>query len=341
MSDLTGDSPPRLVRHGPSVPPVGQARAGDGAAGADAQRPRRRDPAPSRLAYRLHRMWMRPLWRRLIRVGLPAFGIALVAGLWLADEHRRATLTGGIQAMVDKVQSRDEFMVRMMTIEGASEPVDKALRGMLPVDLPASSFDIDLAALRLQVTALDAVEKVDLRIKPGGVLSAVVTERVPALLWRNARGIEILDAGGYRVASVTGREVRPDLPLISGEGADAATAEALRLIDAAGPILPHLRGLVRRGERRWDVVLDDGRRIMLPAAGAVNALEGAIATDRAQDMLARDIHVVDLRDPDRMVLRLGIDARNTIRGARGLPLLAADGTVLPEETASAAGKTGG
>lgn len=293
--------------------------------------PPKRDPAPSRLKYRLERMWLTPLYRRGIRVGVPAFLVAMTAGLWLADEDRRAALSHGVTGLVQKVQSREEFQVRMMTVEGASPVVDKALRAMLPVDLPASSFDIDLTALRLQVMQLDVIESIDLRIKPGGILSAVVTERVPAMLWRHARGIDILDATGHRVASVTSREVRPDLPLIAGEGADLKAEEALQLLDAAGPILPRVRGLVRRGERRWDLVLDHGQRIMLPEEGAVIALQAAIALHRDQDMLGRDIDVIDLRNPSRPVLRLGIDARNSIRQARGLPLLGPDGQVLAED----------
>ena len=291
----------------------------------------KRDPAPSRLQYRLERMWLRPIWRRAARVGIPAVLVAVTAGIWLSDQDRRALLTDGVQQVMDKVQSRDEFQVRTMTVEGASPVVDKALRAMLPVDLPASSFDIDLTALRLKVMELDVIESIDLRIKPGGILSAVVKEREPAILWRHARGIEILDKTGHRVASVTSRDVRPDLPLIAGEGADLAVTEAMALVDAAGPILPRVRGLVRRGERRWDLVLDHGQRIMLPATGALTALEAAMAIDRAQDMLGRDIAVVDLRNPSRPVMRLGIDARNTIRQARGEPLLGPDGKVIPED----------
>ncbi|RMC36690.1 cell division protein FtsQ [Paracoccus alkanivorans] len=275
-------------------------------------------------------MWLTPLYRRLVRVGLPAFLIAMTAGLWLADEGRRAALSEGLAGLVERVQNREAFQVTMMTIEGASPAVDKALRGMLPVDLPASSFDIDLAALRLQVLQLDAVESIDLRIKPGGILSATVTERQPALLWRHARGIDMLDKSGHRVASVTSRDVRPNLPLIAGDGADLVTQEALALIDAAGPILPRLRGLVRKGERRWDVILDKGQMIMLPAEGAVTALEAAIALDHAQDMLGRDISVVDLRDPSRPIVRLGLDARNTLRTARGMLPLGPDGKVIEE-----------
>ncbi|WP_234853594.1 cell division protein FtsQ/DivIB [Paracoccus everestensis] len=291
----------------------------------------KRDPAPSRLQYRLERMWLRPIWRRAVRIGVPAFLVAMTAGIWLSDEDRRALLSDGVQQVMTKVQSREEFQVRTMTVEGASPVVDTALRAMLPVDLPASSFDIDLTALRLQVMQLDVIESIDLRIKPGGILSAVVKEREPAILWRHARGIEILDKTGHRVASVTSRDVRPELPLIAGDGADLAVPEALALIDAAGPILPRVRGLVRRGERRWDLVLDHGQRIMLPAKGAVIAMEAVIALDRAQDMLGRDIAAVDLRNPSRPVMRLGIDARNTIRAARGQPVLGPDGKVVQED----------
>lgn len=317
---------PAPVRHAPSRPEPTPARAP------------RRDPAPSRLAYRLNRMMLRPLVRRLVHIGIPAFLAALVAGIWLSDETRRANLTGGIDGIVDKVQHRDAFMVKMMTIEGASPVVDKGLRAMLPVALPASSFDIDLDNLRERVLKLDAVEAVDLRIKPGGVLSAVVTERVPVVLWRHARGIELLDKTGHRVASATSRDVRKDLPIIAGEGADRATPEALALIDAAGPVLPRLRGLERMGERRWDLVMDRGQRIKLPAEGALQALERAIAMESALSMLDRDISVVDLRQKARPVVRVGLEAQNAIRRARGQPELDAEGNPIDKAAIAKANK---
>lgn len=326
-----GEGRPAPVRHAP-IRPAPQAQP--------QQRAVRKDPAPSRLAYRLNRMMLRPLVRRLVHIGLPAFLAALVAGIWLSDDTRRANLTGGIDAIVDKVQHREAFLVKMMTIEGASPVVDKGLRAMLPVELPASSFDLDLEKLRERVLKLDAVEAVDLRITPGGVLSAVVTERVPAVLWRHARGIELLDKTGHRVASVTARDVRGDLPIVSGAGADRATAEALALIDAAGPILPRLRGLERMGERRWDVVLDRNQRIKLPANGALPALERAIAIDQAQHMLDRDITVVDLREETRPVVQLGLEAQNAIRRARAQPELGPDGKpIAAEATAKTSGKS--
>lgn len=92
-------------------------RRPDGAA----QQPRvKRDPAPSRLKYRLERMWLTPLYRRIVRIGVPVFLIVTTAGIWLSDEDRRTALTDSVIGLIDKVQSREEFQVRMMSVEGAS-----------------------------------------------------------------------------------------------------------------------------------------------------------------------------------------------------------------------------
>jgi cell division protein FtsQ len=121
-----------------------------------------------------------------------------------------------------------------------------------------------------------------------------------------------------RVARIFGRADRPDLPIIAGEGADEAVPEALELIAAAGPLAARLRGLVRMGERRWDVVLDRDQRILLPEGDAVRALERVIALDKAEQLLNRDVLAVDLRNAARPVLRLAPPALVKLREAQGL-----------------------
>ena len=72
------------------------------------------------------------------------------------------------------------------------------------------------------------------------------------------------------------------------------------------------------GERRWDMILDRNQKIMLPAVGAVAALERLIALDKAEDLLARDVLNVDLRNDKRPVLRLAPYALNEHRKAQGI-----------------------
>ena len=281
--------------------------------------PLRRDPAPSRWSYRMQRLWLTPMFRVLCRVGLPGVVLASVTGLVLMDQGRRDAITGIFSNLTEQFQARPEFRVNLMSVEGASPELADAVRARLGVKLPMSSFDLDLLALRAKAEAMDAVAAAELRVRSGGVLQVTITEREPMLVWRkdDAR-IEMLDAQGHRVAALAERADRPDLPLIAGEGADAAAAEALALIDAAGPLLPRMRGLVRMGERRWDMVLDRDQRILLPAESPVQALEALLALNTADDLLARDLTAIDLRDPARLVLRLSPHALIEARRARGI-----------------------
>jgi len=203
-----------------------------------------------------------------------------------------------------------------MKITGASEELATAIRERLDLAFPVSWFDIDPAALRATVTAFDAVASAEVAVHLGGALSVRVTEREPAALWRHADGLEIVDATGHRIAFIDRRHGRPDLPLITGAGADGAVPEALALTDAAAPVAPRLQALTRRGERRWDMVLDRGQVIKLPEDGAVSALERVLAMDDARDVLARDVTVVDMRLPERPTVRLGEDAMAYLRMAR-------------------------
>ncbi|MDP3962135.1 MAG: cell division protein FtsQ/DivIB [Pseudorhodobacter sp.] len=279
---------------------------------------RHRDPAPSKVAYRLQRLWLTPLFRALLRTGVPAFIVTFAVGSYLGDPDRRLALADSFTDLRSSVAQRPEFLVRMMAIDGASPALADAIRAVAAVALPQSSFDLDLATVRARIVTLDAVAEADLRVNPGGVLHVDITERVPALVWRTPEALELLDASGKRVARVLARADRADLPLIAGEGADQMAPEALRLLAAAQPLLPRLRGLVRIGARRWDLVLDRDQRILLPPENPVRALERIIALDQAQDLLARDIVAIDLRNQARPVLRLAPDALRALRRAGGI-----------------------
>ena len=276
--------------------------------------PLRRDPAPSRAAYRMHRLWLTPVFRALLRVGMPAFVVTMGFGLYLSDDTRRAALGDKVAAMTKSVQERPEFMVTLMAVDGASEPLSAAIRNLVVVEFPVSSFSLDLEAMRAQIETIDAVKSADLRIRAGGILQVDVTEREPAMVWRSSQGLFLLDETGHRIAGLTGRDARPDLALVAGEGADKAVPEALALMAAAEPIAGRIRGLVRMGERRWDLVLDREQRIQLPEDEPVAALERVIALDQAEDILERDLTVVDMRNMQRPTLRLAGDALARLRG---------------------------
>jgi cell division protein FtsQ len=266
--------------------------------------PARRDPAPSRLRYRLNRLWLRPGFRRLVNFGVPM--LAGVAAAWTISAE--IDLKGRALAAVERVRGaivdRPQFVITTIAVPDVSRDLAEAIRVAAFVQLPVSSLELDVNAVRARIEQLDAVERVRVRALASGVLEIRAVERVPVVVWRSGDGLELLDAAGVRVAEIDSRVRRPDLPLIAGEGADRAVPEALALLAEARPVGARIRGLVRQGERRWDLVLDRGQVVKLPEAGAFAALERVMALEARDDLLKRDVSVVDMRDPRRPMLRL-------------------------------------
>lgn len=269
-----------------------------------------------RLAYRLQRIWLTPFYRRMLQFGLPACVVLMVGGLFFADPQNREMLSGKADAIYGAVVDRPEFLVTDLKLPDLSPELINAIRARIEPELPQSSFRLDLEELRHRVELLDSVRVANLQLQANGVLSVAISERVPAILWRNTQGLEVLDIEGKRVAIAPSRDIRPDLPLIAGEGAQHHVVEALELLDAATPLGARVLGLIRVGERRWDVILDTEQRIKLPEKGAAAALERVIALEQAQDMLSRDIVAADFRNPSRPILQVSADAMEILRSIR-------------------------
>jgi cell division protein FtsQ len=249
-----------------------------------------------------------PGFRFALRVGLP-FTLSLLAGtFYMADEERRGTVVQAIADVRASIEERPEFMVKLMAIDGASDLLSSEIRTALPLEFPLSSFDLDLPQIREKITDIDGVRQANVRIRPGGVLQIDVTPRVPVAVWRSEIGLALVDNTGAHVARIEARRDHADLPLIAGAGAAKAVPEALKLIAAANVLGDRLRGLVRVGGRRWDVVLDREQTIMLPEENALQALERVIALEGAQEVLTRDVARVDMRLAARPTLRMNEDA---------------------------------
>ena len=266
--------------------------------------PLKRDPAPSRWAWRLQRLMLTPVFLFSLRVGLPFALTFGGASLWLSVPGNQTLVTDTFAEFRASIEERPEIMVNLKAVDGAAGPLAAAIREAVPLEFPLSSFDLDLEEVRATLALMPPVQAVSVRIRPGGVLQVDVTPRTGAAIWRTAEGLYLVDKAGVEFAEVSGRAARPDLPVIAGEGAPDHMDEALALVQAAAPLGDRLRGLVRVGNRRWDVVLDRDQRILLPTEGAVRALERVIALEGAQEVLSRDVSRIDLRLADRPTVRM-------------------------------------
>ena len=274
------------------------------------------DPAPSRFSYRFQRWMLTPGIRRGLKTGLPVLAVVGAVGGYFGSEDRREAVRTYIVDFKTSFQERPEFMINLMAIDGAATGLSEEIREVVPLDFPISSWDLDVERIRDIVTGMDPVKSATVRIRPGGILKVNVVERQPVIVWRTWGGIELLDETGAHVKRIAARADHADLPLIAGKGADKHVQEALQILSTGRSLAERVRGLVRIGERRWDMVLDRDQRIMLPTDRPMRALERVLAVNEVQDLLERDVAVVDMRLGQRPTIRMGKTASEDWRNTR-------------------------
>jgi cell division protein FtsQ len=277
-------------------------------------------PKAPPLRYRLNRLWRRRAFRRAVTVQIPALAFAAVAA-WAASNpviHAEATRRwDDARAALTRLP---DFAVRRIEVRGASPMVEAEIRAALIDVTGASSLDLDAAALRRRIESLGWVASARVSLEAPEALTVDVVERVARAVWRVDGEPALIDETGAVVTPAFRRSDHPDLPLVVGQGANLAVAEALAILDVAGELKPRIRGLIRVGERRWDVALDRDMVIRLPMGDPVAAMAEAAALERREGLFEKDILALDLRLPERPTIRLHPRAVETM-SARRLALL--------------------
>lgn len=264
---------------------------------------KKRDPAPSRLGYKFSRWMLSPLIKKSFFFGMPLIILLLPVFIFLKDQNNKNLVEEIVLDFYRKIIERPEFMLSALSIQGSSDSLNAEIREILGLNFPISSFDLDLADLRNRVLSLPPVETAEVRLEGGSILHVKVKEKVPALLLKDDTGIHVLNKNGDYIRPLLSTEYGSKLPVITGEGAQKAAAEAFILFSALYDKLDEVRGLVLVGGRRWNIVLKSGQVIMLPEKKSEQAVQKILILDKAEKILSRDIAVFDFRLPYRITLR--------------------------------------
>src|SRR5690606_23480059 len=133
----------------------------------------------------------------------------------------------------------------------------------------------------------------------------------PFALWQNNRKVVLVDTEGMTLAE-DNLAAWKNLPMVVGEGANIHAASFLHLLSAQRDVMDMTASAVYVGARRWDLHLQNGIIVRLPEKDAGFALARLSRAEREKSLLGKNIKTLDLRQPDRMVLRLAAGATETV-----------------------------
>ncbi len=198
------------------------------------------------------------------------------------------------------------WVIRHVELRGADGPgrtaVETALAGIAGQPTLAVSPRAVLRRLLAEPWVRDA------RIERHWPDRLVVTVGVrrPAAVLTSEEGAFLVAADGTRLGPVSRPAGQEDWLRITGAGAPEALAELLGWRSRYPDLFARLDHAVRVGHRRWDLVLKNGVRVLLPergkAYGPQQALARLVKLDREDRILARALGRIDLRLADRIFL---------------------------------------
>ncbi|MER2264685.1 cell division protein FtsQ/DivIB [Methylobacterium oxalidis] len=198
------------------------------------------------------------------------------------------------------------FGVERVTISGISRMYEREVLQAAGIDGRSSVVFLDVNEVRERLMRVPLIASASVRkLYPNEIVINQV-EREPAALWQKNGEISVIAADGTVIDTM--RDDRyASLPLVVGEEANTRLGEYLALIGAAGALGERVKAGTFVSGRRWTLKLD-GVDVRLPESGAAAALARLVRLEREAKILEKDIIAVDLRMPDRVVVRLTEEA---------------------------------
>ena len=246
-----------------------------------------------------------PFWRsRRLRVVLMVLLVSLAGGesWWLWK-------SGWVQQTVERTKwtliaasTELGFRVEEILVVGRRETTRKELLGAVRLvrGAPILAFDLEVAKKRLEALPWIKTASVG-RMLPDTVMLNVV-ERRPLALWQHKGVFALIDTDG-EVIMRKGLDRFSDLLVVIGSDAPEHAAKLIEVLATEPQLMDRVEAAIRVGGRRWNLRLKGDIDVRLPEENAANAWTRLAEYEKTHRVLERDVQVLDLRLPDRLIVR--------------------------------------
>lgn len=196
--------------------------------------------------------------------------------------------------------------LQRVTVEGRLRTPRADVFAALGASQGAPILGIDLEAARDRLQSIGWVRSAVVERRLPDLVHIQLSERAPVAIWQNKGKFALVDTDGAVInrSDIGGWS---HLPIVVGDGAPARTRDLLAMLKSEKLLAERVRAAVLVGKRRWNLFIDDAQKgveIRLPDDHPEKAWAWFASLQRDHNILARDVSIIDLRTPDRLVVRL-------------------------------------
>lgn len=246
-----------------------------------------------------------PLWRRTQTL-LLALVLVLAtlgsAGTWIVKTGWSEKVFTMVKWNVLKTSSELGLTIEEVLVTGRDKTQKQNLLEALGVARGAPILAYDFESAKERVEQLPWVHQVRIERRLPQTLAVHLVERQPIALWQRQGDFSLIDEDGEVIANAP-LDQYSNLIQVVGEDAPDRVGGLLELLQSQPSLKSKVVAAVRVGGRRWDLLLVGGIDVRLPEEGAPEALARLIAFEEKSGVLERDVKVLDLRLPDRVIIR--------------------------------------
>jgi cell division protein FtsQ len=197
--------------------------------------------------------------------------------------------------------------VEKITIAGIAELHGEEVLAAAGINPKGSLVFLDVGEARLGLEKHPLIADASVRKLYPHEVSIQITEREPFALWQLNGEVSLIGADGAVIDRLRDNRF-VHLPLVVGEGANLRVKEYVALLNSLGPLQERVRAATLISKRRWTLKLDNGLDVRLPEIDPAAAAARLQRLDDENRITDRDILAIDLRQTDRVTLRLSEEA---------------------------------
>ena len=231
------------------------------------------------------------------------FLIATVGSVWVVRNSALDEIVELFKATIVTVTVNAGLTVDDVLVVGRQETKRSDLLSAIDVQRGDPIIIFNPAAARQRIMNLGWVANAEVERRLPSTIYVRLFERTPVAIWQRNGIFSLVDSDGVVIGKSNAAQHR-DLTLIIGAKAPIHTSTLLVMLDTQPQLMERVVAAVRVADRRWNLRLDNGIDVRLPEENPQVAWDHLAKLEAEHKLLERDIVVIDLRLPDRLVVRM-------------------------------------
>lgn len=195
------------------------------------------------------------------------------------------------------------FKVKEVNISGHNHVTPAQILATAGIKSSTSILFLNADEMRMRLEALPWIASASVRKFYPDRIEIAVSEREAYALWQINGELKVIARDGIPIAPYSDDPRYVQLPIVVGEGAQNHVGEIVDVLARLPALKEQVRAAIFVAERRWTLKTRNGIDVRLPEENLEAALVALMDLDREKKLLSRDITIVDLRLPDRVVVR--------------------------------------